>query len=90
MEKEMQTILTARHILPLGNKVKPAKSFTIYNILLLFISQVRIPFPSQLPLIRLIELDTETTEKYDEEKVPEVALDLCGSAVPSVTSYVYT
>lgn len=48
-----------------------------------------IPSPNQFLLISLIEVDAQTTDKYYEEKVLQVALVLCGSAVSSVTSYIY-
>lgn len=69
--------------------MRPAKRLATHHILWFFVSRVRIPFPNQVPLISLIRVDAQTTQKFYEEKVPQVAPDLCGSAVPSITSYVY-
>jgi len=69
--------------------MRPAKPHATCKILLFFVSRARIAFPNQFPLICLIEVDAQTAEKYYEEKVPQVALDLCGSTVASITSYVY-
>lgn len=89
-KKRCKPVYTARHVLPRSNKMRPAKPLATCTVLLFCVSWGRIPFPNQSPLISLIEADAQTTEKYYEEKVPQVTLGLCGSTVPSITSYHYT
>lgn len=89
-KKRCKPVYTARHVLPRSNKMRPAKPLATCTVLLFCVPWGRIRFPNQSPLISLIEADAQTTEKYYEEKVPQVILGLCGSTVPSITSYHYT
>lgn len=68
-EKRCQQVFTARHILPQGNKARPAKPFSTCNILLVFALQVRNPFPNQFPPVSLIRVGAQSIDKYYANKV---------------------